>query len=388
MRTVTRRALHGLSLAAAGLALAIVVKLSRNLSADPSVDEQRVRSGQWTDRHPVRGSTSNQRSVVIGVALALAACVLGYLGYRWTRSTAPPPSPVACLGHGSGRCSEEQSGVYLYVSDPATPIALAASYGQNIFGPPGIAESLQVGANVPPGRSVRWMIQLYGVTRLTPQTFGPSIGGQRRRINLYPGVSLLTIKHWTPNSGTSIQVLQGEIRGPARGYSLMKAEAQNSVGFELNGIQFVDGDTSGRIVTENEKYILGDLPYVFATGPNDVPGAPATAPGISDGDLLVSGDWFFPQHAFVHESYTAPLAAQVIYAEPQTSQTGRMDWQNTDYVSGRFALSRLAVQVNEQNHQFWAGIALGVGGAAAIAAIQAIAVLPLRRRRRATATVL
>jgi hypothetical protein len=168
----------------------------------------------------------------------------------------------------------------------------------------------------------------------------------------------------------------------------MKAEAHNSVGYELNGIQFVDGDTSGRIVTENEKYILGDLPYVFATGPNDIPGAPATAPGISDGDLLVSGDWFFPQHAFVRESYTAPLAAQVIYAEPQTSQTGRMDWQNTDYVSGRFALSRLAVQINEQNHQFWAGIALGVGGAAAIAAIQAIAVLPLRRRRRATATVL
>ena len=357
------------------MVLAVAVKLSRNSSDD---HKQLARRAQWTNHPAVRGSTSNPR---IGVALALVACVLGYLGYHWTRSTPPPPSPIACVGRIEGRCHEEQSGVYLYVSNPVFPVALTAFYGQNIFGPPGAGEDLQVGADVPAGQSMRWMIQLYGVTRLTPQTFGPDIGGQRRRINLGPGVSLLTIKELTPNSGSSVQVLQGEIRGPARGYSILKAEAQDPVGYEVVGIQWGDGDTSGPVATENEKYILGNLPYVFATGPNDAPGTPASTLGVGDGNPLASGDWFFPRRAFVRESYTAPLAAQVIYAEPQTSQTGKMDWQSTDYVSGRFALSRLAVQTDEQNRQFWAGIAFGVGGAAAIAAIQALSVLPLRRRR-------
>jgi hypothetical protein len=226
------------------------------------------------------------------------------------------------------------------------------------------------------------MVQLYRVTRLTPQTFGPGIGGKRRRINLDSGVSLLTIKHWTPDSGTNIQVLLGEIRGPARGFSIMKTVAQNPVRYVVTGIESASGDTSGQIATENQKYILGDLPYVFAIGPNDVPGAPASAPGISDGDLLIAGNWFFPLRAFVQESYTAPLGAQVMYTEPQTSQIGKMEWQTSDYVDGRFALSRPTAQADEQKQQFWAGIALGVGGAAAIAAIQTLAAIPLRRRRR------
>lgn len=295
-----------------------------------------------------------------GVTLVLCAVGLAYFGYRWTKPTPFPPNPQVCLKHIAGRCAGEQSGIYLYVSDPMIPVAVEAGYGQNIFGPRGVAESLQVGADVPAGQSIRWMIQLYGVTRLTPQTFGPGIGGKRRRIDLSPGVSLLTIKHWTPNSGTNVQVLLGEIRGPARGFSLMKTVAQNPVGYTVTGIESATGDTSGQIVTENQKYLLGDLPYVFAIGPNDVPGSPASAPGISDGNLLIAGNWFFPRRVFVQESYTTPLGAQVMYVEPQTSQAGRMEWQTNDYVDGRFGLSRPTAQADEQKHQFWAGIALGV----------------------------
>src|SRR5580704_1823263 len=137
MRVIARRALRGLSLTASALtiiALAVALKASRKSSDEPGTDGQRVRNARWIDRHAVQDGTSHRRSAAIGVALALFACALGFLGYRWTRSTPPPPSPIACVGRIDGRCHEEQSGVYLYVSDPAFPVALNAFYGKNIFG--------------------------------------------------------------------------------------------------------------------------------------------------------------------------------------------------------------------------------------------------------------
>ena len=77
-----------------------------------------------------------------------------------------------------------------------------------------------------------------------------------------------------------------------------------------------------------------------------------------------------------------PVQSQLSYVDPPPSTSGIPDWQSDRYVNGRFELLNLRTQSRRQEHEFWAGVALGVGGAALIGAIQTFALISIKRSRK------
>jgi hypothetical protein len=240
----------------------------------------------------------NRRQAILALSLVVCAGVFGYLGFHWTRGVGAPNFPQACTGYVDGRCEEEQSGLYIYVSDPSDPIALSDTYS----GPQNqndVLEQIMVGANVPAGQSLRWMVELYGVARLRP--WKPD-SVHPRKVYL-ENAELRSFKSRLPDEPG--QILSGTIDGPSSTYNGVKANTNDPAGFAGN-IGSAAGLPTGEAVTENRKWVLGDLPYVFATPIGTAPGSPALAPNIIGGPLDVPGRWYFPKKAFVAESFAQP----------------------------------------------------------------------------------
>ena len=322
------------------------------------------------------------------LALATAGIALGVVGYHLTRTTPPPPDPSQlCDYQFDGRCVSIQSGIYLYTSNPARRIALTASYGPQIWGPKATGESLLIGADVPAGAQVRWMVMLYGVARLRPESQRPG-SGRPARIDLSSGVTLSELKMRNGAWGNSVQVLTGEISGPSRGAAILRAYTRTPAGYDASTIARASGNVDGTVATSNTKYTVARLPYVFAQRPSDTPGAVASSPMWSPNrPLPVPGDWYVPVHAFVAESYRIAPSDRVVSADPPPSSVGTARWRSTNYVSGSFATINDYAMARDTRHQFWAGIVLGLCGATLIAAIQACAApagrtLRIRARKR------
>jgi len=323
-----------------------------------------------------------QRLLLLGVVFLIAAIVLGVVGFRLTRTLGAPNFPITCLGKIDGRCHQEQSGLYLYDNEPSDPIALTVIFGSNVYGPAGTSELIEVGANVPASQTLKWMVELYGVPLLRPETFGPDIRGSRRQISLSGTPATLTTVHVsTPNSCSKAQVLEGTITGPTNGYSTLQQVATVPIGSSGNGIATVSGDASAPVVAQNALWILGDLPYLIATPPDQVPGTVAHAPEIVSGPLLKPGLWYYSKRALVIEEYEQPIASEMLYSESQPSIAGSTQWQSSTYAHGRFVLENIGAQDGDENRQFWAGIALGLAGGCAVAAIQTVATLTSKRRK-------
>lgn len=322
------------------------------------------------------------------LALAAAGIALGIVGYHLTRTTPPPPDPSqVCDHYVDGGCPSIQSGIYLYTSNPALRIALTASFGPQIWGPKATEESLLIGADVPAGAQVRWMVMLYGVARLRPETQRPG-SGRPPRIDLSSGVTFSELKMQNSAWGNTVQVLTGEISGPSRGAAILQADTRTPAGYDASTIARASGNVDGTVATSNAKYTVADLPYVFAQRPSDTPGAIASSPIWSPNrPLPVPGDWRVPMHAFVAESYRITTSDRLVSADPPPSSTGAAQWRSTDYVNGSFASINDYATARETSHQFWAGIVLGLCGATLIAAIQAFAA-PAQRTSRSRANAI
>lgn len=322
-----------------------------------------------------------RRTRVISGLLLATAVLLAFVGYRWTKTVSSPNFPIHCIGYIHGSCHEEESGISLYINHPADPVALVVSYARGGANQTGEQESMRIGANVPAGQSLTWTIELYGVTQLVPEDFGPSGPKPRRRVELAENVTLRSVYEPTPNSGNTIQVLEGTITGPVYGYSTLKATSTVPSSFVVSGEDLIDGDATASVVSQNRKWIVGDLPFIVATPPEKVPGSPADAPGFAAGPLPTPGIWYYPKYSFIDESYTRPIATQLLYSESPPSAVGNTDWQGSGYVHGRFVLESLNAQDHDQEHQFWAGIALGLAGACLLAAVQTLGTFRFRRAR-------
>jgi hypothetical protein len=322
-----------------------------------------------------------KQTIALSVVLVIAAAALGFVGYRLNQKPSPPPFPSQCLGELNGRCSQEQSGFYFYSDRANDPAALTVTYGNNIYGAAGTAVDISVGANVPAHQTLHWMIQLYGVSQLKPETFGPDSGSPRTRIWLGPGVTLQIIKTRTPNSGNTVQVLTGSIVGPVAGYTTLKSITEVPIGALDEGIQFISGDADGDVVNMNDAFTEGNLPYVIARNPNAAAGGIASAPNISFGQMLVPGTWYYPRTIWVQESYSMPVDSTLSYAQPSTSAVGVTSWESDSFTNGIFELTSNTSQSDQASHEFWAGIVLGIAGSALIGSVQTLSMIEIRRRR-------
>src|SRR5438105_8426795 len=113
-----------------------------------------------TVRESPAGEPTKHQVLVLGGLLLICAVVCGVLGYVWTRKPAFPRFPIPCIGRIHGSCWEEQSGVFLYVDKPQYPVALKVTYGQTVYGPQGVTESVWIGADIPDHQTLHWMLQL------------------------------------------------------------------------------------------------------------------------------------------------------------------------------------------------------------------------------------
>jgi len=300
------------------------------------------------------------------------------LAHGWIQKPPPPPNPVTCLGSDRGGCEQEQNSVYLYTDNPKYPTAIAVEYSSTPSGD-GTDESITVGADVPAHHRLHWMVELLGAARLEGEQFRP---GGKPSISLGPHVRLRTMRAKTIDSGNSVQALEGWIQGPSDEFDIVKGAA-TSVPND-NGDQYAEGMSEQRLATWNSSYLEADLPFVRAVESDEIPGSPAVPPRTDDNPFVLPGKWYYPRTGYASEWYNLPLGATIGYASPPVSSAGSAVWTSNHVAYGYFGAELPGYADNESIRTFKAGIALGIAGSAVIAALQAFATIPLRRRRRWT----
>ena len=343
---------------------------------------------------------SRRRQVGVGLVLTVLAAGFMLLGYAWTRSPGPPPSPDLCLRHGGNTCYEETSGAYVWTSDPNVPISVTGSFATLPFQPGHYGEAISIGADLPAHRALEWMVQLIGGAKLVPEEFGPDMLGGRWHVLLPKGATLRTVEVPGParaNTLPTAQIIEGAITGPANGYSTMKTAIYDSnvgiyssstggIGDNLGTVE-IQGATFQPVVTENAAYLAADLPFVEVGNFDSTPGSTLLANSYQEG-ACVPGSWYSPKSALVSVSFDAEPDMQMIWSYPAASDSppnspSDVQWLDLRAVAASVTMRNLATQTADQNRQFWAGIALGVGGGAFVGAVQLLLLIPIRRERKA-----
>jgi hypothetical protein len=340
-----------------------------------------------------RASPSRSQEVTAGLAVLAVGIVCAFGGYLLARSPGYPPVPELCLGHVPHSCQQEDSGAYLWTSNPRVPVALSASFGLEST-PSQDGEEISVAADLSKHQRLRWMLELFGAAMLRQGQ-----PGQRSQPYLPAGESFRVVRlpyEFRGQTLPTVQVFEGTLTGPTRGYTAIRTSIYNSRPRVENSSAFqrpasaaasVGGLTVQRIISSNNAYLAAELPYIDVGSFGSIPGSSLRSNSVDLGTIAVSGRWFAPLKSLVSVSLSQVGHWQVLGASPAVSNTVLSDfteiqWFDLRAVAANVGLENLAITSTDQERQFWAGIVLGVGGSAFIAAVQLLVLLPIRRGRR------
>jgi hypothetical protein len=333
-----------------------------------------------------RGSTARARRrqmpAVAAVALLVIAAVLTVWGYRWTRPAAFPSLPsncpqtiASCRDPWHTATSRAESAITVYVSNPSTPVAVFADFGDN-------AESINIGADVPAHQRLNWILQLSGTAMINHPTHD-AWKPQDVWVNKEYGQGVSLGSRVIKKDG--VQYVEGSILGPTTGYSVMRAVGRTPEFSYANNGASIYGSPVAPSIASTGAYKLGNLPFLIAHLPGELPGTTSAVAGEKADSPPLPGRWFNPKVAFLRESVIADTTTyDLTWANPAATDTGTMLWVSASAIAAQFEERSIRYQATHQDRQFYAGILLGIAGGAWIGGLQGILVLGWRRRGRPT----
>jgi hypothetical protein len=327
---------------------------------------------------------SHQRAFAVNSVLLAISVILLIVGYQWSRSPSSPKWPTDCLtripscnpigGHFSFGSSAT-----IFVSNPSEPIAAFAEFFSNI-------EQLVVGADVPAGQKLNWIIQLSGSAIIPHPTFFPhepskTYSASEVSAAKYYGIGLTYIER--AYMVKHLEIIEGTTIGPSNGYSVMKSVGDDPMLTWVNSGAGLSGQTLGRFIASNSAYKLGILPELIANLPGMTPGSSTDNAGGPEIGPPISGRWFNPSEAFLMESLPGDANSYSLdWAQPQPIGGNTMTWVSNSALGPTFAERNIDFQQGLSHRQFYAGISLGVAGGTLIAAVQGYLSAEWRRKRR------
>ena len=315
----------------------------------------------------------------------------GLFSYWWTRPTSFPTLAFPCVEY-QKQCVEEQSGVFVYESNPRIPLTLTVEYQHNFWHQGHTDEMIRLGANVPAHESVNWMIQLVGTAVEKPEYQGKAyLPPPFWQVVKPPGSEMFTVRNQYPGTSPFTQILEGTIRGPIntlKPIPITFPTHDNMYQIDSESQVLISGQSTGHFVSLNTAFVLGDLPCVSSGAPPLQPGQSLSKgdPAVNIGQAQVPGQWYRPRVINLRESYQ-PIEVQGLwqwkeyYDEPSTTKPNSVSWNSTGSVCGNFGLENLVTVSDARGRRTLAYVALGFAGGAFLGLIQALSQPSTRRRR-------